>query len=331
MANSHEIFTEFNKIIRLNDSKRKSLKKSRKSLRDKIRKYFREEKPDEIKPKFTGQGSMPMDTIIEPIPREIEEDGETKKVYYYDVDDGVYFIGEEENRRAIQTYHNWIVNAVDGHTNTPPLDKTTCVRVLFSDGHNIDLPIYFKCDDVPELAHKSKGWIDSDPKAFIEWFEGKIKDKEQLRRIVRYLKAWSDYRQFKRTEKKMPSGFILTILACNNYLENERDDVALKETLVLIQSALQSKFECLRPTAPEGENLLDGYNHKDYFMECLQKLIDDAKSALEEKNPKKACEKWQKHFGDRLPCHLAKDEEEKNEVTRSLAGVAASSRPWCKR
>lgn len=329
MANCNHIFTEFNSIIRLNDTKRKSLKKSRKSLRDKIRKYFREQRPNEIFPKFNGQGSLLMDTTVEPIPREVEENGETRKVYYYDVDDGIYFIGEIKDRKEIQTYHNWIVAAVDGHTSIPPVDKNTCVRVLFADGHNIDMPIYFKHDDIPELAHKTKSWIDSDPRAFLLWFESKVKDNEQLRRIVRYLKAWSDFRKFSNESQKMPSGFILTILACNNYYQHERDDIAFKETLILIQNVLQQKFECLRPTVPKGEDLLANYGHKNYFMNCLQNLINDAKEALEEKNQKKSCEKWQKHFGDRFPCSLAKDEDEQNSAIRSLAGVAAGSRPWC--
>jgi hypothetical protein len=218
MANCHDLFTDFNKTITLNDSKRKSLKKSRKSLRNKIRKYFDEEKKDETKPKFTGQGSFVVDTIVEPIPLVVEEDGEEKTLLFYDVDDGVYFIGEKKDRKTVQTYHTWIKDAVTGHTSTPPIDKNTCVRVKFSDGHHIDLPIYYKEENgIPELAHKAKGWIESDPKAFQEWFEGKIDGKEQLRRIVRFLKAWSEYRETQRKDKPMVTGFILTILACNNY------------------------------------------------------------------------------------------------------------------
>ena len=332
MANCHNIFTAFNKTIRLNDSTRKSLKRTRKSLRkDRIKKYFRENKPNEIAPKFAGQGSMRTDTIINPIPREITEDGKTKKLYFYDIDDGVYFIGKEEDRKSIQTYNAWIKDAVKDHTNTPPIDKNTCIRVLFADGHNIDLPIYFMSGDVPELAHKTKGWIISDPKAFIEWFDKKVNGKPQLRRLVRYLKAWKDYREFKRKEKKMPSGFILTILACNNYQPNKRDDISLKETLVMIEDRLSGKFICERPTAPTGENLLADYTQKDYFLECLRNLIYDSKAALREKNPKKACSKWQKHFGDRLPCNLASDEDEDNKATKSLAAGAAGSRPYGKR
>lgn len=329
MANCHNLFTEFNSTIRLKDSKRKSLKKSRKSLRDKIRKYFDEEKKDEIKPKFAGQGSFALDTIVEPIPEEVEENGEKKTLLYYDIDDGVYFIGDIKERKGVQTYHNWIVDAIDGHTNTPPIDKNTCVRTVFADGHHIDMPIYFKEEGkTPELAHKAKSWIESDPKAFQDWFEGKVKDKPQLRRIVRYLKGWSNYRETQNKNKPMVSGFILTILAAKHYLANERDDIAFKETLVLIKSKLDSSFTCYRPTVPTNEDLLANYGHQDYFIDCLQKLIDSATLALKEPNQKKSCEHWQKHFGDRFPCGLAKDEDEEEKLSASFISTASASRPW---
>jgi hypothetical protein len=246
------------------------------------------------------------------------------------IDDGIYFIGNEspEERKSIQTYHNWILEAVDGHTSIPPKDRNTCVRVLFADGHNIDLPIYYKQKDTPELAHKAKGWIESDPKAFTDWFNQKADQSPQLRRIVRYLKAWSDYRKYCRSDKKMPSGLILTILAANHYYKHDRDDVSLKETLVLIQAELKREFKCERPTTPKGENLLSTYTQKDYFMDCLETFISNAKKAIEEKNQKKGCEHWQKSLGDRFPCHLAKDEEESKAFTRGLAIGSSNSVPW---
>lgn len=329
MANCHNLFTGFNSTIRLKDAKRKSLKKSRKSLRDKIRKYFAEEKKNEIKPKFNSQGSFDLDTIIEPIPVEVEEDGEKKTLLHYDMDDGVYFIGEIEKRKKVQDYHDWIVDAIEGHTQTGLIDKNTCVRTEYADGHHIDMPIYFREEDeTPELAHKSKGWIESDPRAFKEWFEEKVKDNAQLRRIVRYLKAWSNYRSTERNDKPMVSGFILTILAANHYLPNERDDIALKETLVLIKAKLDSSFTCYRPTVPTNEDLLANYGHKSYFMECLQKIIDSGTDALKEPNQKKSCEHWQKHFGDRFPCGLAKDEDEGEKLSASFISTASASRPW---
>jgi hypothetical protein len=330
MANSNNIFTEFNSIIKLTDAKRKNLKTSRRALRNKIRGYFKDNKPDEIQPKFFGQGSMAMDTIVNPIPRTVIKDGKESTVLLYDIDDGVYFIGQEEigQRKSIQTYHNWIVEGAKGHTDTPPIDKDTCVRVKFSDGHHIDLPIYYKKGETPELAHKQKGWVESDPRGFVEWFNSRADEQEQLRRIVRYFKAWRDYRDFTNNSKKMPSGLILSILATNNYVPRDRDDVSLKETLVNIEAALTTKFECLRPTKPIGEDLLAGYPNKEFLMEKLKSFIEDAKKALEETNKKKSCLYWQNHFGNRFPCGLAKDEDEERKETIGLRVAATPSIPW---
>src|SRR5690606_5280210 len=146
MANCNKHFEEYNGNIRLTDARRQSLKGSRKELRNKVRKWFKENKPDETQPKFNGQGSMSMDTIINPIPRKIKEGKEEKTVLYYDVDDGIYFEGDKEpkDRPTPITYHNWVYEAVKGHTDKDPIDKNTCVRTLFADGHNIDQPIYYK-------------------------------------------------------------------------------------------------------------------------------------------------------------------------------------------
>ncbi len=67
-------------------------------------------------------------------------------------------------------------------------------------------------DDVAYLAHKTKGWIVSDPKAFKDWFIKKVQDNdEQLRRVVKYMKAWKEY-------KEVPlKGIGITILAANNF------------------------------------------------------------------------------------------------------------------
>ena len=274
MANNNDQFKAFNTSIKLSNDKKDELLKNRKALRKKIKKYFEENKPDEIQPKFHSQGSFEMNTTVNPIP--VWSDEDDKNLYKYDIDDGVYFIGDEDqdDRYSIQTYHNWIYDAVDGHTGKDPIDKNTCVRVIYADGHNIDLPIYYKKGDIPELAHKTKGWIESDPKEFYEWFNEETKTNRQLRRIVRYLKAWKDYRESSNSQKKMPSGFILTILATDNIAySKDRDDIALKDTLKNIKLALDSKFECLRPTSPKGEDLLNGYANKDYFLNELDKFV----------------------------------------------------------
>ncbi|SHG52162.1 hypothetical protein SAMN05443144_13213 [Fodinibius roseus] len=329
MANCTDLLHEFDSTIRLTKARKDSLKISRNDLRKKIRKYFSEERPDEITPKFAGQGSMETDTAVNPIPRKEEAGGEEQTLYKYDIDDGIYFIGDdfEEERKTIQTHHNWICEAIDGHTSQKPIDKNTCVRVVFADGHHIDLPIYYKKEDTPELAHKAKGWVYSDPKEFIEWFKAQIGKKQQLIRLIRYLKAWCDYREFSNSSIKMPSGFIMTILAVNNYYRHKRDDIALKETLVNIQAELSREFKCERPTTPAGEDLFEEYSHEGYFMNVLAHFIEQAQHALREGNQMEACKYWQKIFGNRFSCSNAQDEDEKKH-TGALAIGAASSNPW---
>jgi hypothetical protein len=329
MANCHEHFTDYNEKIRLTDARRKTLKGSRKELRKKVRKWFKENKPDEIQPKFSGQGSLLTDVIINPILRKIIEGKEEKAILYYDVDDGIYFEGnvKKEERISPETYHKWICEAVDGHTNTPPVDKDTCVRTLFADGHNIDQPIYFKQGDIPELAHKAQGYIFSDPKAMVEWFNEKAEANSQLRLLVRYAKGWADCMDFKNDSREMPCGLILTILITENAIYRERDDVAFKETLINIQAVLDKEFTCKRPTTPAGENLLANYKHKDYFMAKLAELISDATKALQEKNIRKATELWRNHLSDRFPLGEVKDEVASNNAgLRSI--IPPTTKPY---
>lgn len=256
MANNHDQFKAFNDIITLNGSRKETLKGNRKAIRERITKYFKDNHPDDIQPKYHSQGSFAMNTILNPI----NDSDSTDSLVAFDLDDGVYFISDKNNnddRLSVTTYHNRVYKAVEKHTSLGATDKTTCVRVEYAAGHHIDLPIYFKRKDFkPTLAHKSKDWIDSDPKEFYEWFNAKAKQNQQLRRIVRFLKAWSDYCNSQNPSVKMPSGFILTILAVNNFVANERDDVAMKDVLMNMNKNLKANFSCTRPTTPIGEELL---------------------------------------------------------------------------
>ncbi len=331
MANCNSLFKKFNQSIKLDDTSRNLLKNTRDRLREHIKLEFSSTHGDYI-PIFQTQGSFVMDTIIRPT----DDD--------FDLDDGTYFNFRQDNGDvpSANDVRKWVTDVIGDIGNIK--DKSACVRVEFkAEGFHIDLPIYHADNfKEPYLAHKNDGWIESGPVEFIEWFEKKVEEdtsfqkaflfegfgleKEyskwlsdirkkdaQLRRIVRYLKSWGDE---KRGE--MPAGIVMTILAADgNYIVNERDDVALRDTLVNIKSYLTNNgFKCIRPTRREGEDLFESYTpaKKEYFKNALDNFIMSANQALNNPNHKDACLKWQKHLGNRFPCYLAKDEIEGSKI-----------------
>jgi hypothetical protein len=104
------------------------------------------------------------------------------------------------------------------------------------------------------------------------------------------------------------------MLAVKHYSANDRDDIALKDVLVAMYDELSGEdgFHCYRPTYPVNEDLYENYSatRKNNFLTELKLFKDDAERAINSKNQKEGCLKWQKHFGDRFPCSNAKDEDE---------------------
>jgi hypothetical protein len=323
MATLHKQYIEFNTNICLKDTRVESLETSREDLKKKIKKWFSDEQPGELQPKFAGQGSFEMGTMVTPIAVE-EPDG--TKLFKYDLDYGIYFIekDDEDNRKSIETWRDWVAEAVDGHTKTPPERHKACIRVIFADGHHVDLPIYYKKDDLIELAHRDDGWLESDPKAFYEWFnDGKSK---QLERIVRYLKAWKNYRQNEDDSRMIPSGMCLSILAKNNLRSASNDDDAFRQTVEAIRDTLNATdgFKCLRPTTPKDEDLFENFtqSERDSFINELDSLVDACVKAKDENNQRTASDFLREHFGSRFPQADDVDEDVKSQ---SLAAAIGSS------
>ena len=182
MINTDDLFKKFDSCIQLSVSKESELRRGRNALRSKIKNWFQDN--DMLIPKFCWQGSFAIKTTID-----LSNNQE------YDLDDGVY-LNEIYANYSPSTVHSWIRQAVDGHTHKI-VDKDTCVRVVYANQYHIDYPIYIIDEHGnAKLAHKSKGWIVSDPKAFKDWFIDSVnRNGEQLRRIVRYLKAWKESSQ----------------------------------------------------------------------------------------------------------------------------------------
>lgn len=311
MANTHNLFQQFNSDLQITTSKNERLKISRDNLRTRIRQYFKENHPG-YTPKFYMQGSYKMKNIIR------------TKDDTCDIDDGVYFSSNQDGITGT-TLQTWVKNAVDGATDDVS-HNAKCITVNYKADYNIDLPVYLfdaTKELHPCLAIKNGDWREDDPKEMVEAFRNAKDSNGQLIRIVRYLKAWCDYKR-----QKMPNGLAMTILAMNHFFSNERDDVALKFFLIEIEKVLNEKFECNVPATPY-DNLFEDYDQtrKDNFLNNLSSFISDAKQAIDhEHNYLNASHLWQKHLGPRFP--VGKDEEEKRIDLKTIIPIAGSSRPY---
>ncbi len=314
----HSLFQKYHEEIKLSPGKKENLKRGRDALREKIRKYFKDLKKKV--PKFQGQGSYMMGTIVNPLPE--DEHAE------YDIDDGIYFVEyndtSEEDWPVTQTLHNWIKDAVDGHTSIPPKDKNTCIRVTYVDKYHVDLPCYIVKDEIAYLAHKKDGWVESDPKKFTEWFKEKNKERsdDQLLRLVRYLKAWKDKKNVDL------SGLAVTILTANNLSGyTGRDDKALLATVTNIIDALEIEFSCKKPVFPEDELLADYSATKQTdVINKLKSLQGELDKAIKEEDELKASEILIEEFGTRFPKGKEKSTEKKHINTVAPAIIRNNGR-----
>ncbi|RYX87681.1 hypothetical protein EON73_00915 [bacterium] len=311
MSNCHHLFKKFHDEISLSSGKKSRMTTSKNALRERIKKFFKENHPG-YDPKFYVQGSYKMKSAIR------------TKDDICDLDDGIYFFRQPDVTAT--TLQGWVWDAVYGYTSTDPEHRKKCIRKLFAGDYEIDYPIYYKiAGQEYKIAVKNTGWEDSDPKAVIDWFT-KQKDTEgRLIRNVKNLKSWCDFKR-----NKMPSGLAMTILASNaksKIVLNERDDITLKDILKEIKKALANKFECIVPATPY-DDLFAAYDEvrKNNFLTNLNQFIEDAEKALVEPNELKASRLWRKHLGDRFP-----EGEDKNEPSNSNSTAARGallSNPW---
>lgn len=314
MLNLHELFLAFDNEISLRKTYKEKISRGRDALRRKINNNF--EYNGRGTPRHYTQGSYAMCTAIMPL-----DDSE------FDLDNGVYLTGYSPNQYewpTTRTVHTWVKEAVKEHTSNLPIDKNTCVRVVYEDKYHIDLPIYIIAEnnsdhDIAYLAHKSKGWIESDPKAFKNWFQGYVNENgQQIRRMIKYLKAWKDY---KNIDIK---GMAITILVCNNFcITEKRDDISLLDTVTNIIDSLEDSFHCYKPVVPTDEDLFADYSEtsKAAILKSLNNLKKKLDTAINVKsNEKDATDILQKVFGDRYPTgeNVDKDISENTEAPINL-------------
>ena len=317
MANTNKQFQDFDENLSIPMSKRQKMSESREATRDRISLWFKNNQP-EYPISFWIQGSHKNSLNI-------RTEGDN-----CDQDDGIYVDRNPEDSVDGTTLQEWIFEALEGSTSTTPEHKPRCIRNFYKPNNlgtfHIDYPSYYKTEDMfhPMLTVKNGELEESDPKEFTEWLKDITDDEGQLRRLIRYLKGWADY---KSKSIDMPNGLTLTVLACNSYVAvDSRDDEALYETLQGIQSALQTEWECIMPSTPHDDLLANtDYTFRVNFMNSLSDLISDAEEALEVSSKHKASKLWKKHMGTRYP--LAPEENTVGNRA-ALAGLIGNNKPY---
>lgn len=319
MAKVTNELKEYLSVIDLSSAKREALRTSREAMADKIKNYFQNK--GLRCPVFRQQGSFDMGTIIQPLSGE------------YDLDYGIYLQGfpqEESSWPTANTVHKWIIEAVEKHTQTPPVNKKTCVRVIFKGQYHIDLPSYIENESVCKLSHLEKGWIQSQPKDITYWFNEEInKNGNMLRDVVKILKGWADYQSTMRG--KMPSGLILTVLAAENFVSQEKLDDCVVSTVDAILCKIKNSVEVYNPT-DANEKLSDRLSSvvKERFREALKHLADSLHSAVAEDSIAKSSQIWRSEFGERFPVSSDTEEEYKKDIENLANRYSPKStiKPW---
>lgn len=290
MADLHHEFQHFHGIIQLSAGKQAALQIARNIIRERIRRYFSGTLKQPV-PKFRCQGSDAMNTIVNPV------NGE------YGTTDGVYLQHLPHrscnNWPAPATVHSWLANATGGR----PLDDRTGVRARYAGPYHVDLRAYGQLRGKLMLAGNGDDgvWHASDPMPFIRWFRNYVNLRgEQLRRVVRYMKAWADLQAGRRGP--FPGGLILTVLAANHFQDHKRDDLAFAKTLMTISTAVRLKFQVLNPIYIY-EELSSSLTktQKKRFQEAVREAAADALEAVTVENRYNACQCWRKQLGDRFP------------------------------
>lgn len=264
------------------------------------------------------QGSYKYGTLIKPV--HIREE--------YDVDVGVYFEWNQDvqGTPAPKQLREWVQRELLSCKRTIPElsrieepPKERCSRAIYERHFHIDTPVYHldRDRDRRRLACLSGKWEASDPKSLYKWFKSAVGEdnRDQLRRMVRYLKAWAAV-AFCDTPGSRPSSILLTVLAAQEYssaifwkLTTVDDDDMLAELARRIYGRLQAERRVVSPVdRSEDLNRIDD-EHWDGFLSTLHALCECARRAQEAQDEAAAALIWSEAFSFLFPLPDAEEVE----------------------
>jgi hypothetical protein len=282
-------------------------------------------------PRFFTQGSWAYKTINEPAqyPQQADlDDGAylplsfLTELHKPSFASKIYFEAVEKVLRPLVASYGWKLIT----------DKPTCIRIEVDNESHIDIPLYaipdkefetltkaaaarYKTLDValreserdawtalPKnlvlLAHREEDWKVSDPRLIKDWFLRQVDLKgEQLRRVVRYLKAYRD----QQWNTGGPSSILLMVAAESVFEKRERrDDLALLDVVRKIPYLLRKGI--YNPTE-QSESLTDRLEPQDLdqIANKFEEFCKYLSGCIQATDKEQACNWMCSQFGTRFP------------------------------
>lgn len=317
MADNQKQFSGFLGNIELVGNDLSSLRKSRDANRDRITKYWKDTLKRAV-PTFEEQGSFEMGTVIRPL------EGD------YDLDDGMYLncIGSDPAKwESTATIQGWVCKAVEGATKGDPQKRKRCVRVPYQGGYHIDIPSYgtdsFGTIRVYEKSVDPKDFVESNPTALVDWFNERKASHDDLRDLVRFFKAWRDYKKGALMKVKSVT---MTILISEQIASNSRYDKAVVETARACESHIRGGGSINKPVAP-FEDLTSSWTQEDRtaIADAFKAIADRGQDAIDADTVREGALIWQKQFGSRYPVPEESDSKSGGGALRTAAPAIAGS------
>jgi len=278
--------------------------------------------------KAINQGSYAMDTINQ------DKDND------YDIDVGIIF--EKEDLKGSQgadisalDARKMVCDAMqDDKFKKQPKVLKNCVRVYYNDGYHVDMPVYRRYENengdlILELA--SSDWEESDPESITSWYNDAVIEQSpdetngrQMRRVTRLIKKWAK----SRDSWSMPSGFMISILVDERYVDNlDRDDDSLYQTLKAIRDRLYGDKNIDNPVT--GDSISDGKEHLLTNMyEKLDDTLENTLYILEDDvcTHEQAMKAWSKFFNDDFfKDEIENSDDKSNDEYRT---ISVGVKPW---
>jgi len=148
------------------------------------------------------------------------------------------------------------------------------------------------------LAHREDDWKKSDPRPLRDWFVGEVETKgTQLRRIVRYLKAFRDW----SWAEGGPSSILLMATACPLFeSQHGREDLALLNVVAGMPASLRAGVA--NPT-DANESLTErlGSEKVEEAALAFESFEKYLRGAVDCSSPEQACTWLIEKFGSRFP------------------------------